>query len=243
MVKPVVAGKSLMVIGNAGMPHSFTYVPDLAAAMIVAAQDHTLWNTVWHAPTGPALSQREIAAAFATAGRRPAPRVAAVPGWVLRTMGMFSPGTRELAETLLPVRAPVCDGLPAAKPPCGYGPTPLTDDRRHGCLVEGPRNNDGRRHRSGPLPAANFRCRLAGGAYLRGFAAAVRATASDSGRPSLLATQSRGPMSYTRPGPAAPDQDDHHQNPEGHDEDQLDQEHDGDHAQAAKVAASASRRT
>ena len=34
MVKPVLAGKSLMVIGNAGLPHSFTYVPDLAAAMI-----------------------------------------------------------------------------------------------------------------------------------------------------------------------------------------------------------------
>ena len=33
MVKAVLAGKTLLVIGNAGPLHSFTYVPDLAAAM------------------------------------------------------------------------------------------------------------------------------------------------------------------------------------------------------------------
>ncbi len=127
MVKPVVAGKSLMVIGNAGMPHSFTYVPDLAAAMIVAAQDRTLWNRVWHAPTGPALSQREIAAAFATAAGAPAPRVSAVPGWALRTMGMFSPGMRELAETLYQFERPFVMDSRASEAALGLQPTPLTE--------------------------------------------------------------------------------------------------------------------
>ncbi|HEX9227598.1 MAG TPA: NAD-dependent epimerase/dehydratase family protein [Arthrobacter sp.] len=127
MVKPVMAGKSLMVVGNAGMPHSFTYVPDLAAAMIVAAQDRALWNTVWHAPTGPALSQRQIAAAFAAAAGARAPRVSAVPGWALRTMGMFSPGTRELAETLYQFERPFVMDSRASESALGLHPTPLTE--------------------------------------------------------------------------------------------------------------------
>lgn len=125
MVKPVLAGKSLMVIGNAGLPHSFTYVPDLAAAMIRVAQDPVLWNQVWHAPTGPAVSQRQMAEAFAAAAGVRTPRVAAVPGWALRTMGMFSPGTRELAETLYQFECPFVMDSRASEAALGLQPTPL----------------------------------------------------------------------------------------------------------------------
>ncbi len=67
MVPKVMAGKKIRVIGSADQPHSFTYIPDLAAAMIAAAHNPELWNSVLHAPTGPALTQRKIAEAFARA--------------------------------------------------------------------------------------------------------------------------------------------------------------------------------
>ncbi|MGP4033548.1 NAD-dependent epimerase/dehydratase family protein [Pseudarthrobacter sp. 1C304] len=127
MVKPVLAGKTLMVIGDAGLPHSFTYVPDLARAMIAAALDRARWNRVWHAPTGPALSQREMAAAFAAAAGVPVPRVVAVPGWVLRAMGVFSPGTRELAETLYQFERPFVMDSSASGAALGLAPTPLSE--------------------------------------------------------------------------------------------------------------------
>lgn len=127
MVKPVLAEKPLMVIGNAGLPHSFTYVPDLAAAMIRAAQDPALWNRVWHAPTGPALSQRTMAAAFAAAAGVRAPRVTAVPGWALRTTGMFSAGMRELAETLYQFEHPFVMDSSASEAALGLRPTPLKE--------------------------------------------------------------------------------------------------------------------
>lgn len=127
MVKPVLAGKFLLVIGNAGLPHSFTYVPDLAAAMIRAAQDPGLWNRVWHAPTGPALSQRQIAEAFAAAAGARTPRVAAVPGWALRAMGLLSPGTRELAETLYQFEKPFVMDSRASEAALGLQPTPLKE--------------------------------------------------------------------------------------------------------------------
>lgn len=127
MLRPVLAGKPLVVIGRADLPHSFTYVPDLAAAMIGAARDRTLWNRVWHAPTGPALSQRQIAEAFAAAGGARKPRVAGLPGWALRAMGVFSPGTRELAETLYQFEQPFVLDSRASEAALGLQPTPLQE--------------------------------------------------------------------------------------------------------------------
>jgi nucleoside-diphosphate-sugar epimerase len=124
MVRPVLAGKSLQVIGSAEQPHSFTYVPDLAAAMIKAARTPALWNRVWHAPTGPALTQRQIAGAFASAAGTPAARVTAVPGWAVRAAGWFSPGMKELAETLYQFDRPFVMDSGASEAALGLQPTP-----------------------------------------------------------------------------------------------------------------------
>jgi nucleoside-diphosphate-sugar epimerase len=117
----------LQVIGRADQPHSFTYVPDLAAAMIAAADRPRLWNQVWHAPTGPALTQREIAGAFAKAARARAPRVTAVPGWALKAMAAFSPDMRELAETLYQFERPFVMDSHASQAALALAPTPLDE--------------------------------------------------------------------------------------------------------------------
>ncbi|WP_227980469.1 NAD-dependent epimerase/dehydratase family protein [Nocardia spumae] len=98
MVPNILAGKIVQVFGNADLPHSFTYMPDLAAAMIRAAADRTLWNSFLHAPTAPAVSMRELVAELAAAAQVRTPKVVALPGWTLRTAGVVSPLMRELAE-------------------------------------------------------------------------------------------------------------------------------------------------
>ena len=60
LVPTVLAGKTMRVVGSLDQPHSYTYVPDLAAAMIAAAGRQDLWNSFLHAPTAPALTQREL---------------------------------------------------------------------------------------------------------------------------------------------------------------------------------------
>ena len=127
VVRPVLAGKSLQVIGSTEQPHSFTYVPDLAAAMITAAGTPALWNRVWHAPTGPALTQRQIAGAFAAAAGAPAPRVTAVPGWAVRAAGWFSPGMKELTETLYQFEKPFVMDSAASQAALGLHATPLKE--------------------------------------------------------------------------------------------------------------------
>ncbi|WP_255768673.1 NAD-dependent epimerase/dehydratase family protein [Pseudarthrobacter sulfonivorans] len=125
MVAPVLAGKKLWVVGSADQPHSFTYVPDLAAAMIRSAQTPALWNKVWHAPTGPAVTQRQLATAFAEAGGAAPPKIGAIPGWALRTMGVFSKDLGELGETLYQFQEPFVMDSAASQAALGLQPTPL----------------------------------------------------------------------------------------------------------------------
>jgi len=125
MVAPILAGKNVSVVGSARQPHSFTYVPDLAGAMIAAADQPSAWNAVWHAPTGPALTQQQLARAFAAAAGRPAPKVRVLPGWTLRAAGLFSGDARELAEMLYQFERPFIMDSAASEVALGVTPTPL----------------------------------------------------------------------------------------------------------------------
>lgn len=125
MVPRILSGKRLQVVGSAGTPHSFTYVPDLAAAMIRAAATPSTWNTVLHAPSNPALSQRELAEAFATAAGVRSPKVSTIPGWAIRAAALFSADMRELIETLYQFQESFVLDSTKSQQLLGLEPTPL----------------------------------------------------------------------------------------------------------------------
>ena len=127
MVPAVLAGRKVWVIGSTGQPHSFTYVPDLAAAMVHTAATPSLWNRVWHTPTGPAVTQRQLATAFTEAGAVAAPKMAAVPGWALRALGAASKDVREVAEMLYQFEKPFVMDSAASEAALGLAPTPLPE--------------------------------------------------------------------------------------------------------------------
>ncbi len=125
LLAPLLSGRRVRVMGRADLPHSFTYVPDLAAAMIRAAATPSAWNAVLHAPTGPALTQGEMAAAFAAAAGLPAPRVGTIPGWTVRVGGVLSAQLRDLSETLYQFQRPFVMESAATCRLLGMEPTPL----------------------------------------------------------------------------------------------------------------------
>ena len=71
--RPCWPGGPCGVIGSLDQPHSFTYVPDLAAAMITAAARPELWNSFLHAPTAPPVTQRRARRAGRGGRRRAGP--------------------------------------------------------------------------------------------------------------------------------------------------------------------------
>jgi len=125
MVPRILARQPLQVVGSADQPHSFTFVPDLAAAMIKAAQTPALWNRGLHAPTNPALTQRQLAGAFAEAAGAPRPKVRVLPGWLLRAVGVFSADVREIAEMLYQFQRPFVMSSAASEAALDLRPTPL----------------------------------------------------------------------------------------------------------------------
>ena len=127
MVPTVLAGKTMRVLGSLDQPHSFTYVPDLAAAMIEAARREDLWNSFLHAPTTAPVTQQRLVEMVATAGGVDVPRTSAIPPWVLRASGLVSREMRELAETSYMFTAPFVLDSTASAQRLGLAPTPMAD--------------------------------------------------------------------------------------------------------------------
>jgi nucleoside-diphosphate-sugar epimerase len=127
LVPTVLAGRTMRVIGSLDQPHSFTYVPDLAAAMVVAATRTDLWGSVLHAPTAPPVSQRQLIEAVAAAGGVPLPRMSAVPAPVLKALGLVSRDMRELAETSYMFTGPFVLDSTASQERLGLVPTPFAN--------------------------------------------------------------------------------------------------------------------
>lgn len=91
-------GKPVSALGDPDAPHSWSYVPDVARALVEVAGEERAWGRPWHVPTGPALSVREMVDRLAAeAGTGPV-EVRGLPPAVLGVASVFSPLLRELKE-------------------------------------------------------------------------------------------------------------------------------------------------
>jgi nucleoside-diphosphate-sugar epimerase len=97
-VPRILAGRSVSFLGDADLPHSLTYVPDVAAALATVATDPRAWGRPWHVPTAPAGTMREAVQGLADAAGVPMVKVRTLPGPVVRAAGVFSAQLRELRE-------------------------------------------------------------------------------------------------------------------------------------------------
>lgn len=125
MVPSILTGRSLQLIGSPDAPHSFTYVPDLAAAMIAAAGLLRRRDRVLHAPTLPALTQRALVGAFASAAGVGAPKITGTPGVLIRILGAVMPSLREIGEMAYQFDRPFIMSSTASEQVLGLSPTPL----------------------------------------------------------------------------------------------------------------------
>ncbi|MFJ2581629.1 NAD-dependent epimerase/dehydratase family protein [Kitasatospora aureofaciens] len=98
VVPPILAGKTVSVLGDPDAPHSWTYLPDVAAALVELAGDERAWGRAWHVPTAPARSAREMVAGLAAEAKTTPIAVRQLPPAMLRLAGLFSPLLRELRE-------------------------------------------------------------------------------------------------------------------------------------------------
>lgn len=98
VMPPLLRGKPVSTLGDPGAPHSWTYLPDVAAALVEVAGEESAWGRAWHCPTQPPLSVRDMVERLAAeAGTGPV-AVRGLPSAVLGLAALFSPLLRELKE-------------------------------------------------------------------------------------------------------------------------------------------------
>ncbi|MQS17738.1 NAD-dependent epimerase/dehydratase family protein [Streptomyces kaniharaensis] len=98
VVPRILAGRSVSVLGDPDAPHSWTYLPDVAGALVETAADERAWGRAWHVPTAPARSVRQMVDGLAAEAKTGPITVRRLPPAVLGLAGLFSPLLRELRE-------------------------------------------------------------------------------------------------------------------------------------------------
>ena len=93
------SGRPAQLLGNPDQPHSYSYTPDVAAALVTLGTQPGGTGTVWHLPVAETRSTREIIDyVYHLAGHRP--RSLAAGRLTLRLLGFLQPAMREYLHTL-----------------------------------------------------------------------------------------------------------------------------------------------
>lgn len=92
------AGKRVMTPFNPDQIHTYHYIPDVAAGlMTLGCADASAYGRPWMLPCAPAETTRQLVNRMARALGREI-KLATVPRWILKAMGLFMPLIRELNE-------------------------------------------------------------------------------------------------------------------------------------------------
>ena len=92
-------GRTAQVMGDPDEPHSYSYTPDVAAALITLGTDDDVSGQVWHLPVAPARTTRQLVEqVYALSGHRP--RLLAAGARTLRVFGLVKPAMHEYLHTL-----------------------------------------------------------------------------------------------------------------------------------------------
>lgn len=95
----IAKGKSAQVVGDPDQPHSFTYVPDIARALVTVGRSEDAMGQAWNVPNAPDQSLRQVLQLFADdLGQKL--RVQAMPKPLLNVMALFNADLKELKEML-----------------------------------------------------------------------------------------------------------------------------------------------
>jgi nucleoside-diphosphate-sugar epimerase len=92
-----VAGRRVDFIGDPDLPHTYSYVPDIAAGMAVLGTDPRAEGEVWHLPGPQTVTTRALLDVVAAQVGHPV-EIRNMPKPVLRVLGLVSPLVRGLAE-------------------------------------------------------------------------------------------------------------------------------------------------
>lgn len=98
--RPALAGRTARVLVNPDAIHTYHYIPDVAAGLAaLGTAGDDAYGGPWMLPCAPAGTMRALAARFSRHLRREI-RLAGIPRWAVRAIGLAVPLVREAEEML-----------------------------------------------------------------------------------------------------------------------------------------------
>jgi nucleoside-diphosphate-sugar epimerase len=102
---PALDGKAAQIMGNPDMPHTYSYMPDIATALVtLGARDEAL-GKAWHLPAPETVTTRQFLQMVFDEVGHPL-KIQAMPKWLLKGLSLFNPILRELDEMLYEFEEP-----------------------------------------------------------------------------------------------------------------------------------------
>jgi nucleoside-diphosphate-sugar epimerase len=98
--EPMSKKKTAMCLVNDSLPHSYTYTPDAAEALIKLAESELAWNQTWHVPTAPHAPTGKEFIERAAEGMGVPAKYRVLSPWMVRMVGWFDPTVGEVHEML-----------------------------------------------------------------------------------------------------------------------------------------------
>ena len=120
------AGRRADFIGNPGLLHTYSYVPDVAAGLATLGTDARAVGEVWHLPGPATVTTRALLDLVAGQVGHPV-AVRSVPKLAVRALGLINPTLRELAETYYQFDQPFVMDTSKYQATFGMAGTPLAD--------------------------------------------------------------------------------------------------------------------
>jgi nucleoside-diphosphate-sugar epimerase len=119
-----VAGKRADFIGNPDLPHTYSYVPDIAAGLATLGTDERAAGQVWHLPGPQTVTTRALLDLVAGEVGHPV-GIRNVPKLAVRALGLASPLMRALAEMSYEFEEPFVMDTSKFETAFGTAATPL----------------------------------------------------------------------------------------------------------------------
>lgn len=130
VVPKVLAGERVVAPANFEVPHSWTYVGDVARTLVTVATEERAWGRPWHVPSPPPASIREVANRVAELAGAPSPQLSSVSPIRMWFGSLLNPIVRAQRETAYQFRQPFVIDSSATTNTFGIQPTPLDDALR-----------------------------------------------------------------------------------------------------------------
>jgi nucleoside-diphosphate-sugar epimerase len=102
---PAIQGKTAEAIGNLDLPHTYTYIEDLAKAMVILGEREEAIGQIWHVPNAKTISTREMLNLIFAELNLP-PKMNGMGKLMVRMGGLFIPEAAESVEMMYQFQRP-----------------------------------------------------------------------------------------------------------------------------------------